>query len=132
MIRTSAALAVALATCVGLTPLAAQETSDPGPDTTRYSVGATGIECAASPCPRRGIWITGPDDETPAQIRKSLLFADEDGSIGLPNLRGSSADKAAIDDAWRSGGCMVVEGSFGPHTTTGIPLLTVSRVVGPC
>jgi len=130
--RASVVVAAALATGIGLTPLAAQETGTPADGTTRYSVGATGIECATSPCPRRGIWVTRGKDETPADIRHALLFADEDGSIHLPNLHGSAADRSAVDAAWRSGGCMVVEGSFGPHPTTGIPLLTISRVVGPC
>lgn len=131
-IRTSAAVAAALAMGVGLTPLEAQESAGTGADVTRYSVGATGIECAASPCPRRGIWVTGDGDETPAQIRKALLFADEDGSIDLPNLRGSATDRATVDDAWNAGSCMIVEGDFGPHDQTGIPVLMINRVVGPC
>ena len=131
-IRTSAIVAAVLATGIGLTPLTAQETGTSDGQAVRYSVGATGIECATSPCPRRGIWVTRGKNETPADIRHALLFADEDGSIRLPNLHGSAADRSAVDAAWRSGGCMVVEGSFGPHPTTGIPQLTISRVVGPC
>lgn len=132
VIRTSVVVAAALVTGIGLTPLAAQEAGKTEGDTTRYAVGATGIECAESPCPRRGIWITRGTAETPAEIRHTLLFADEDGSIQLPNVQGSAADRTAVDAAWRDGSCLVVEGSFGPHAKTGIPQLTVKRVVGPC
>ena len=132
MIRTSVICAAALAMGIGLTPLAAQENSKTDTEATRYAVGATGIECATSPCPRRGIWVTHGENETPAQIRHTLLFADEDGSIDVPNVHGSAADRAAVDAAWRNGSCIVVEGAFGPHPATGIPQLTVNRVVGPC
>ncbi|MGX1309312.1 hypothetical protein AB7M35_004070 [Amorphus suaedae] len=131
-IRTSVVFAAVLATGIGLVPLAAQATDKTDGEAARYAVGTTGIECASSPCPRRGIWIPHGKDETPAKIRHTLLFADEDGSVDLPNLLGSPADRAAVDAAWRDGSCLVVEGSFGPHPKTGIPQLSVSRIVGPC
>lgn len=131
-IRTSVVFAAVLATGIGMVPLAAQATGKTEGEATRYAVGTTGIECASSPCPRRGIWIPHGKDETPAKIRHTLLFADEDGSIDVPNVHGSAADRAAVDAAWRNGSCIVVEGSFGPHPTTGIPQLSVSRIVGPC
>jgi len=113
-------------------PLQAQEPTEAGSGTTLYAVGATGVECAKAPCPVRGIWVAEIPKGSLAEIRKALHFADHDGTVGLPNLRGPSDHRKAVQEAWNADECLIVEGDFGPDEKTGIPRLRIDRIVGPC
>ena len=123
---------VAALSAFGAQPLSAQEATGKTDGPTRYAVGATGLTCANAPCPARGIWVAGSPRGSLAELKSALLFADQDGSVPMPRLYGAAADRQAVRDAWSSDDCIVVEGSFGPDDTTGIPRLRIERIVGPC
>lgn len=91
-------------------------------------VGDTNIRCMLMPCPSRGVF--GPDDAGNANP-DDLLYADNDGRTGPPQMIGDPADLRAIDAAWEDFGCLEIRGRLIPGEDDR-PVLRVDEVVGQC
>lgn len=84
-----------------------------------WGLGSTGIHCYRAPCPWRGVFRIDPDG-----TRDRPLSGDD--LTKPPPLQASAADRARIEGAFVTQGCVVAEGHFDGET------LVVSRIAGEC
>jgi hypothetical protein len=91
----------------------------PEPGENLWGLGATGIMCYQEPCPRYGVFRIYQDGrfELPLSRRNQSQ---------PPPLRADERDRARIDWAFETGGCVMAEGHFEGRT------LVVRRVWGDC
>lgn len=113
----SAAIAVTLAAM----PAAgwAAQTAEP----VLLRVGDTGVRCLKEPCPWRG--VVPMDSEEPA-------YAGDAPPVIAADAGSMAQIRSEIWRAWANGGCLVVSGRFDRAGTSGLPVLSVARIVGPC
>jgi len=89
------------------------------PADTLWGVGELGIDCYTLPCPRSGIFPFAKD----GTMGQPVVWADD---TGLPPLRGSEDDMAALHASYGTGACLKVLGLFEG------PVFAVARIVGEC
>lgn len=99
--------------------------SYPAHDGELLYLGSTGIFCVQEPCPSRGLYPPLAQNALPA----GLLYTGLRGNSPPPPLRASAADQALLEEAWRSHGCLALEGRWESEEGG---LLTVARVLGEC
>lgn len=84
-----------------------------------WGLGATGVLCYRDPCPRHGVFPIHRDGT------RGLPLSRID-QRQPPPLRADERDRARIEDAFHSGGCVVAEGHFEGE------MLVVLRLLGDC
>lgn len=84
-----------------------------------WSLGATGIDCYRLPCPWHGVFRIDPDGTRSRPLSRHDMTEP-------PPLEANDADRARIEDAFASDGCVVAEGHFEGET------LVVARIAGEC
>lgn len=105
---------------LGLTgPAHAEILPPPADGEAFWGLGATGVLCYREPCPRHGVFPIHRDGT------RGLPLSRID-QRQPPPLHGDERDRARIEDAFDSGGCVVVEGHFEGA------VLVVLRLLGDC
>ena len=92
----------------------------------RFSIGATGLICTISSCPKMGI----VEVDNPHRDPMRPLWS----SSEMPKLLASRDDADRIAAAWEARGCLVVKGSFYTDAADldGPPFLQVHSIIGDC
>lgn len=84
-----------------------------------WGMGATGMQCYHQPCPWRSIFPIHQDGSHDRPL------SSDDMDLPPP-LEASDTDRARIEAAFETGGCVIVDGRLDSGT------MIVARVLGEC